>query len=108
METMEEKTLEEKAQVTEAEQPVSEAEQPTPEPTPEIPVGEVSSEAEKPVDEATTKEQLGVEVRQRLLYCAEDADCIGTITARFEEMAKRLVVPFNTLLEEVFGLIKGK
>lgn len=106
VEMVEELKVEEKAEVTPEEETAPEAEQ-TPEPTTETPVGEVSSEAEAE-DEATVKEKLAEEVRQRLLSCAEDAKCLDTISARFEEMSKRLHVPFDALLEEVFGLIKGK
>ena len=102
VEMEEEQRVEAAPEETPEEETALEAEQ-TPEPISELPGGEVSSE-----DEAIAKEKLAEEVKQRLLSCAEDKRCLDTISARLEEMAKRLSVPFDTLLEEVFGLIKGK
>ena len=93
-EQMEENTmqpLEEK----EATEPTPEAEQPTeatPEPTIETPLGKVN---------------LAEKVKQRLLSCAQDAECLDNIRARLVDEAISSGVPFDELLEEEFGLTKG-
>lgn len=89
------KMTEEKAQVTEQEakpeQPVS-----------EIPE-EQAAETEQPTTEAaTTQEELAELVRGCV---AESKEC-KDLGARFDDTAKRLGIPVNQLIDEVFELVK--
>ena len=104
--TEEERTLEE--QVTEREaqpeltpetEPVSEEEaEPTPEP-------EVVSEPAPELVEAvkTPQEQLAEEVKT----CFATGMC-QKLGKRFDEVAKQLDIGVDTLIDEVFALVKGK
>ena len=85
--------------------PVKEAVQgEQPETTPETTPGQLKAETSS-IEE---KEPLVKEVKEKLLTCAEEGDCLNALVARFEEMAKRLDVPTNRLIEEVFSLLTRK
>ena len=93
---MEEKTTQE---------PVNETVQgEQPETTPETTPGQLKAETPS-VEE---KESLIKELKDKLLTCAEEGDCLNALVARFEEMAKRLDVPTDRLIEEVFSLLTRK
>ena len=105
---VEELKVEEKAEVTPEKETAPEAEQP-PEPSeisPELtePTAEVA-EVEEKLD---TKEKLAVEVKTKLLACAEEDGCIDALLGRFEQIASKLGIPTERLIEQVFGLLKGE
>jgi len=75
-----------------------------PETTPETAPGQLKAETPS-VEE---KEPLVKEMKEKLLTCAEEGDCLNALVARFEEMAKRLDVPTNRLIEEVFSFLTHK
>ncbi len=115
MEQLEEKEVTEQEATLEPEQPVSEA--PTeaePETTSETPGGEISPElteeevAPEVEEKLSAKEKLAAEVKGKLLACAEENDCIGALITRFESVAGSLGIPTETLIKQVFGLLKGE
>ena len=72
--------------------------------TPETTPGQLKAETSS-VEE---KEPLVKEVKEKLLTCAEEGDCLNALVARFEAMAKRLDVPTDRLIEEAFSLLTRK
>jgi len=108
---VEELKVEEKAEVTPEEETAPEAEQ-TPEPKTDTPVAEISPEPTAEVAEVEekldTKERLGVEVKTKLLACAEEDGCIDALLGRFEQVASKLGIPTEKLIEQVFSLLKGE
>lgn len=94
-------TEHEKTQANETGQPTAIELQTTPETTAEQQEAGVSSEM--PAGQA--REQLVQEVKQRLLTCAEEGGCLDALAARFEEIARRLGVPADKLIDEVFSLL---
>ncbi len=110
---VEELKVEEKAEVTSEEETAPEAEQ-TPESITETPVGEISPELTEEVAPeveeklSDTKEKLAVEVKTKLLACAEEDGCIDALLGRFEQIASKLGIPTEKLIDQVFGLLKGE
>ena len=89
---------------TQTEEPVDELS--IMEPVADTPNEEVSSEA-TPMDESTTG-ALAEEVKARLVACSEDSSCIDTLSTTFGEMAARLGIPTDRLIDEVFNLMTHK
>lgn len=109
----EEQKVEEKAEVATIEPEA------TPEPTTEIPGAEISPELTEPTaevapelegkpSEVETKEKLAAEVKAKLLACAEENDCIDALLGRFEQVASKLGIPTDKLIDQVFALLKGE
>ena len=112
MTTEQEKSQQEAVQ--ESEQPIVEPEA-TSELTSELPGAEISPELTEPTAEVAqveekldTKERLGVEVKTKLLACAEEDGCIDALLGRFEQVASKLGIPTEKLIEQVFSLLKGE
>lgn len=96
-----EQKVEEKAEVA-----TPEPEQPVEETTLEAEQPEVISEVETPAEEIPVN--LTEEVRAKLLACASEKDCIGALLGRFEQVASKLGIPTEKLIDQVFGLLQGE